>query len=73
MEYKDVSKLDDLCIRMDGLANLGLVIRDGVIDGPNSADSYKDAINLFADLLYEFRNEFNTAAQEIFSKINKKV
>ena len=56
---------------MDGLASLGLAIRDSVIDGPNSADSYKDAINLFANLLFEFRNEFNTAAQEIFSKINK--
>lgn len=71
MKYKDVSKLDDLCIRMDGLASLGLAIRDSVIDSPNSADSYKDAINLFANLLFEFRNEFNTAAQEIFSKINK--
>nr|UVM85858.1 MAG: hypothetical protein [Bacteriophage sp.] len=71
MKYKDVSKLDDLCIRMDGLAGLGLAIRDSVIDGPNSADSYKDAIDLFANLLFEFRNEFNTAAQEIFSKINK--
>ena len=71
MKYKDVSKLDDLCIKMDALASLGLAIRDSVIDGPNSADSYKDAINLFANLLFEFRNEFNTAAQEIFSKINK--
>lgn len=71
MKYKDVSKLDDLCIRMDGLAGLGLAIRDSVIDGPNSADSYKDAIDLFAKLLFEFRNEFNTVAQEIFSKINK--
>ena len=31
MKYKDVSKLDDLCIRMDGLAGLGLAIRDSVI------------------------------------------
>ena len=72
MVYKDVSKLEDLCIKMDGLSSLGSAIRDCMVEGPNSAESYTDAMDLFANLLFEFRNELNTVTKEIFSKLDKK-
>ena len=72
MVYKDVSKLDNLCIKMDGLSSLGLAIRDCMVEGPKSAESYTDAIDLFSNLLFEFRDELNTVTKEIFSKLDKK-
>lgn len=72
MVYQDVSKLDDLCIRVDGLASMSLVIRDCVVEGPNSADSYEDAVDLFATLMCDFKNGLNETAKEIFSKLDNK-
>ena len=52
-------ELENLTVRAEGLASMAMALREAFFVGENAPETYNNAIDLFAVLMYEFAKELN--------------
>ena len=71
MDFAKVLELENLSVRLDGLTGMSQAIRDCIVEGPCTAETYTDAVDLFSVLMYEFKEEFSRVLKEITIEAKK--
>lgn len=69
MKNESIFKLEDLSIRVDGLASMMTAIRDCFIEGSNSPQNYTGAVDLLSELMDDAKEELNAIVKEMWDEI----
>lgn len=62
---ENYTELEYLSVRIDGLASMSQALRDCFMEGPFAPETYIDAVDLLATLMYEFKNKYNAVIEQI--------
>lgn len=68
MKSDSIFELENLSVKVDGVASMTQALRDCFVEGVNAPQTYNDAMDLLSLLMFDVKNELNSIVQNVYKE-----